>query len=46
MGIKLNKGVNRISLHYEVPGIKISILLFILGVLMSCIFIKKKISHK
>ena len=46
MGIKLNKGVNRISLHYEVPGIKISILLFILGVLMSCIFIKKEISHK
>lgn len=46
MGIKVNKGVNKITLHYEVPGIKVSILLFALGVLMSWMLIKKKITYK
>lgn len=47
MGIKVNKGVNKITLHYEIPGIKISILLFVLGIfLICCVFIKKKITHK
>ena len=34
MGIKLRKGTNKIELHYEVPGIKISVMLFILGVVL------------
>lgn len=46
MGIKINKGVNKITLHYEVPGIKISILLFALGILISCRRIKKKVIYK
>lgn len=47
MGVKVNKGVNKITLHYEVPGIKISILLFILGILISCCMLTKgKFIHK
>lgn len=34
MGINLNKGANKIVLHYEVPGVKISMLLFILGIIL------------
>lgn len=42
MGIKLNKGINKITLHYEVPGVKASGMLFILGTLIVCISIIRK----
>lgn len=43
VGIKLNKGANRITLHYEVSGIKNSIVLFILGILILCISIIRRV---
>lgn len=44
MGIKLRKGTNKVELYYEVPGVKLSMMLFVLGVvlLLDNLVVKKR----